>query len=98
MRTRDEYIEIIKRCATVLHARFGVSSLRLFGSVAREEQKETSDVDVCVEMRPNLFLRIELKKYLEEQLGCPVDVVRMHSNMNDFLKKQIEKDGIYVFS
>lgn len=69
MRTRDEYIEIIKRCATVLHARFGVSSLRLFGSVAREEQKETSDVDVCVEMRPNLFLRIELKNIWKNNWG-----------------------------
>ncbi len=98
MRTKDEYIAILKQCATVLHTRFGVSSLRLFGSVAREEQKETSDVDICVEMKPNLFLRIELKKYLEEQLGCPVDVVRMHSNMNDFLRKQIEQDGIYVLS
>ncbi|WP_294630205.1 nucleotidyltransferase family protein [uncultured Bacteroides sp.] len=98
MRTKDEYIAILNQCATVLHTRFGVSSLRLFGSVAREEQKETSDVDICVEMKPNLFLRIELKKYLEEQLGCPVDVVRMHSNMNDFLRKQIEQDGIYVLS
>lgn len=98
MRTKEEYIEILKQCATILHTRFGVSTLRLFGSVAREEQRETSDVDICVDMKPNLFLRIELKKYLEEQLGCPVDVVRMHANMNDFLKKQIEKDGIFVFS
>lgn len=98
MRTKEEYIEILKQCAAVLHTRFGVSSLRLFGSVAREEQKEASDVDVCVEMKPNLFLRIELKKYLEEQLGCPVDVIRMHKNMNDFLKEQIEKDGIFVLS
>lgn len=98
MKTKNEYIEILKRCATVLRTRFGVRSLCLFGSVAREEQKETSDVDVCVEMKPNLFLRIELKRYLEEQLGCPVDVIRMHNNMNDFLKKQIEKDGIFVLS
>lgn len=98
MKTKNEYIEILKRCATVLRTRFGVSSLCLFGSVARGEQKETSDVDVCVEMKPNLFLRIELKRYLEEQLGCPVDVIRMHKNMNDFLKKQIENDGIFVLS
>lgn len=98
MKTKNEYIEILKQCATVLRTRFGVSSLCLFGSVARGEQKETSDVDICVKMKPNLFLHVELKRYLEEQLGCPVDVIRMHSNMNDFLKKQIEKDGIFVLS
>lgn len=98
MRTKDEYIEILKQCATVLRTHFGVSSLRLFGSVAREEQQETSDVDVCVEMKPDLFLHVELKRYLEEKLGCPVDVIRMHRNMNDFLKRQIEKDGIFVLS
>lgn len=98
MRTRNEYIEILKSCGLILRSRFGVSSLRLFGSVARDEQKEGSDVDICVEMKPNLFLRIELKHYLEEKLGCPVDVVRIHHNMNELLKRQIEKDGVFVFS
>ena len=47
-------------------------------------------------MKPNLLLHVELKKFLEEQFGCPVDVVRLHKNMNDFLRRQIEKDGILV--
>ena len=98
VKTRNEYIEILKRCGSVLRTRFGVSSLRLFGSVARNEQKEGSDVDVCVEMKPDLLQRVALKRYLEEQLDCPVDVVRLHRNMNELLKKQIEKDGVYVFS
>lgn len=82
----------------MLRTRFGVSSLRLFGSVARNEQTENSDIDVCVEMKPNLFQRIQLKQYLEEQLGCQVDVIRIHKNMNELLKSQIEEDGIYIFS
>lgn len=98
MKTRTEYIDQLKACVSVLRTRFGVSSLRLFGSVARNEQTENSDIDVCVEMNPNLFQRIQLKQYLEEQLGCPVDVIRIHKNMNDLLKSQIEKDGIYIFS
>ena len=96
MKTTTEYAEIIKRFADELRTRFGVDSLRLFGSVARNEQTEHSDVDICVEMTPNLFRRIELKKFLENILGCPVDVVRMHSNMNHYLKQQIEKDGIVI--
>ena len=64
--------------------------------MARNEQREESDVDVCVEMPPKLFLLVELGMYLEELLGCHVDVVRRHRNMNELLRKEIEKDGIYV--
>lgn len=97
MKTRNEYINLLQTSASLLKERFGVRSLRLFGSVARNEQNENSDVDVCVDMQPNLFLRIEMKDYLEQLLGCPVDVIREHKNMNAFLKTQIDKDGIYVF-
>lgn len=96
MKSLNESIEIIRKCSDVLCSYFGVTSLRIFGSVARNEQKEDSDVDVCVDMKSDLFLHVELKRFLEEQLGCPVDVVRLHKNMNDFLRRQIEKDGILV--
>ena len=96
MKTRSEYIALLQARADVLRERFGVRSLRLFGSVARGEQKDTSDVDVCVEMEPKLYLLVELGMFLEELFGCHVDVVRMHRNMNVFLKKEIEKDGICV--
>ena len=97
MKTRNEYIGLLRASASFLKEHFGVRSLRLFGSVARNEQHEGSDVDVCVDMQPNLFRRIEMKDYLEQLLGCSVDVIREHKNMNTFLKSQIEKDGIYVF-
>ena len=96
MKTRSEYIALLQARADVLCECFGERSLRLFGSVARGEQKETSDVDVCVEMEPKLYLFVELGMFLEELCGCHVDVVRMHRNMNVFLKKEIEKDGVCV--
>lgn len=97
MKTRTEYIQLIKAHANDLKTQFGVTSLRLFGSVAREEQNEDSDVDVCVEMPPRIFKLVGLVTYLEELLGCHVDVVREHNNMNSLLRKEIDKDGIYVF-
>lgn len=96
MKTRSEYIVLLQSCSDVLKEQFGVRSLRLFGPVAREEQKATSDVDICVEMEPKLYLLVELGMFFENLLGCHVDVVRMHRNMNPFLKKEIESDGIYV--
>lgn len=96
MRTQDEYLKILRNHAEDLKNRFGIRSLRLFGSVARNEHQEGSDVDVCVEMAPNLYQLISLKQGLEALLGCTVDVVRMNRNMSLFLKHEIEKDGIYV--
>lgn len=98
MRTQDEYLKILRNHTEDLKNRFGIRSLRLFGSVARNEHQEGSDVDVCVEMAPNLYQLISLKQGLEALLGCTVDVVRMNRNMSPFLKREIEKDGIYVIS
>lgn len=97
MKTRNEYIDLLKSCGGVLRKQFGVRSLRLFGSVARGEHEEASDVDVCVVTEtPNPFLIQDIKEYLEKLFDCPVDVIRYRESMNPFLKKQIEKDGIYV--
>lgn len=97
MKTRSEYLELLKSHMLELKERFGVRSFRIFGSVARNEQSEGSDVDVCVEMVPDMYLLVALKQFLENLLGCSVDVVRMHRNMNKLLLNQIERDGIYVF-
>jgi predicted nucleotidyltransferase len=96
MKTQNDHIQLIASCTQELRQRFGIRTLQVFGSVARNEQHDGSDVDVCVDMPPKLFLIIELKQYLEDLFGCPVDVVRKHRHMNESFQSQIEKDGIYV--
>lgn len=98
MRTRQEYIDTMMAHADEIRSQFGVSSLHVFGSVARNQHTEDSDVDVCVDMPPRLFKLVGLGSYLEKLLGCHVDVIRNHSNMNPLLKSEIENDGIYVFN
>ncbi len=95
---RTECIQRREACKNVVAEKFGVHSMRLFGSVARDEQKESSDVDICVDMEPSLLKRSGLKIYLEEVLQCPVDVLRIHNRMDQFLLKQIEHDGSLIFS
>ena len=56
MKTRSEYLELLKKHIAELKEQFGVRSFRIFGSVARNEHTEDSDVDVCVEMEPDLYL------------------------------------------
>ena len=97
MKTRNDYIRLLRSQETVLREDFGIRSLRLFGSVARQEQNELSDIDVCVEMEPKPFLRLRVKEFLEHLLGCSVDVIRRHRNMNSFLLHEIDQEGIYVF-
>lgn len=97
MKTRNQYIQQLRSSGDELVRRFGVRSLRIFGSVARDEQTAESDIDICVETEtPNPFLLMDMKEYLESLFDCPVDVVRYRQNMNPYLKKQIENEGIYV--
>lgn len=96
MKQTNEYIELIKAHSDELKSQFGVRTLRIFGSVSRCEQNEQSDVDVCVEMDPKLYLVVRLQRYLEELLMCSVDVIRLHKHMNPYLLRDINRDGIYV--
>ena len=97
MKRQDEYVSLLQSHSDELRSEFGVRSLCIFGSVARNEQHEGSDVDVCVEMQPKIFLLIALKEKLEQLLGCQVDVVRRHRNMNPVLEEEINRNSVYVF-
>ena len=97
MLDRLSTIEKLKSSQRFLSDHYGVTSMLLFGSLAKNEQKEDSDVDVCVEMQPNLFRQAGIKAHLQELLGCEVDVVRMRKDMNSVFKRQIQKYGIRVF-
>ncbi len=73
---RDDVLKHLSACSDEVRHRFGVRSLSLFGSVARDETNAASDVDILVEFeRPTgYFGLIALQDYLEGWLGCKVDV------------------------
>ena len=98
MKTRSEYIQIIRAHAPELQSRFGIQSMSLFGSVARNEQHEGSDVDLFVKMPPKFFNYIEASEYLRNILECDVDLISDHRNLRPFFRKQIERDGINIFT
>lgn len=76
MCTRHQCISRLSEAAPILKSEFGVTSLCLFGSMARGDNREGSDVDVCVEMPPKAFRILALKDYLQQLLGTAVDLVR----------------------
>lgn len=97
MKSTQEYISILTKHAPILRDRFGMTSMSLFGSVARGEQKSDSDIDVLVEMPPIFYKACEANDYLEDVLGCRVDMVRRHENLTPFFIKQVERDGVRIF-
>lgn len=97
MKSQQEYIAILKANANVLQHNFGITYMRLFGSVARNQHKQDSDVDVFVEMPPKAYNMVAAAQYLEDLLGCHVDLIRKHSNMRPFFLNQIQKYGIDIF-
>ncbi|MGB7248083.1 MAG: nucleotidyltransferase family protein [Phormidesmis sp.] len=73
--SKQQVIAILKSHRDQL-SEFLVKALFLFGSVARDEATAESDVDLLVEFdRPvGLFTLLGLQSYLEELLGCSVDL------------------------
>jgi hypothetical protein len=99
----DEIISKLRAHESELRAA-GVMGLALFGSAARGEQREDSDIDVVVKLSDDArsggfayFGRIDsLTRRLGEILKRPVDVVA-EPIMKDRLRREIEKDRIVAF-
>ena len=95
-RSRNEYIDILRRHAELLHSKFGITSMQLFGSVARNEHHDGSDIDLFVEMPPQCYNYIAAAQYLEDILGCSVDLIKDHRGIRPLFRQQIEEDGVNI--
>jgi predicted nucleotidyltransferase len=93
---QDVVLQILKK-NTEMTEQFGVKSLLLFGSVARNESTATSDVDLLVEFnRPvGYFGLFTLRDYLEKLLGCPVDLGTPDS-LKPYIKERVMGELIRV--
>lgn len=91
-RLRGHRAEILE-----LAAKHGAHDVRLFGSVARDEADERSDVDLLVRMEPgrSLFDLGALVMDLEELLGCRVDVVT-EAGLRPRIREHVLRDAVPV--
>lgn len=94
---RDEALSLLNEASQEIRRRFGVRQLRLFGSTARDEAREDSDVDILVEFEgPATFDGyFGLLHFLEARLGCGVDLVT-EKGLKDRVRPYVEKDAIRV--
>ncbi len=93
---RDEVLALLRAHQEEID-RFGVRSLALFGSVARDEAGPGSDVDMLVEFEePLTFARyMDLKFYLEDLFGTRVDLVTV-GGLRREVRPYVERDLIRV--
>ena len=97
MKSKTEILQLLSQYKPTAMSKYGLTRIGIFGSVARGEQSSDSDVDVCYEGKaPSLLTLDHIQCDLEKLFGCPVDLVRVRENMNDLLRKRIQKEGIYV--
>lgn len=94
--TKDQIINYLITHKKEFQQKYEVEKIGLFGSYARNEAKEDSDIDIFVKMKPSLFKLVGLKERIEEDLKKQVDVIREHKNIKPFLLQMIQKDIQYV--
>ena len=96
MKTREEVMKILAEVKQDLSARYHVTGIALFGSYARGEQHEDSDIDILVDVEPSTGLRfVALADELEKLLGQRIELVTSRA-INPKLKPLVESESIEV--
>ena len=92
-----EIKEILKSHKAELRSKYGVREIGIFGSYVKEEQKETSDLDILVEFEKPLGLLefVGLKNHLSDLLGVNVDLV-MRKALKPTIGKRVLGEVVYV--
>lgn len=94
---KDEVLVCLEQFKQQNKKKYHIVKLGIFGSLARDEMNEDSDIDIVVELeKPKMFDLIGIKQDLEEAFARSVDIVRIRKNMNRFLRNRIEKEVIFV--
>ncbi len=95
----QDCLEKLASFKEVAARKYGVTRLGIFGSVARGDNTEDSDLDVVVEM-PNDMVTLKNMYDMEEELkslfGCDVDLVQMRDSLRPLLKSFIKRDTVYA--
>jgi predicted nucleotidyltransferase len=95
--TLETVVPILRKENPYLHEHFGITELGVFGSVARGEATEESDIDVLVSFQtiPNIFVYVDAVDYLGERFSAKVDVVRREA-LTGKIASEIMKEVIAI--
>ena len=97
MLSTKEVIKILKKFKVDSASKYGITSLGLFGSFARNQQNETSDVDVFVTLKESDFFVLErIREELENLVHKNIDIVNYRESLRKSFKQNILNDAIYI--
>ncbi|MCP4108069.1 MAG: nucleotidyltransferase family protein [Desulfobacteraceae bacterium] len=100
MLTKEKITEILREKYPYLNSEYGVKRIGLFGSYAKGEQTEDSDIDIVAEFeRPAGLKFVEFAEYLEKTLGKKTDVLTpegIKGIITERIAEDIKKNIIYV--
>lgn len=93
----QECIQKLRNFKNDFGRQFGILKIGIFGSVARQQNREDSDIDIVVEVeKPTLSLMYELREMLKHLFGSEADLVRFRDSLRPLFKSNIQRDVIYV--
>lgn len=92
---RQEIINFLRSNKRLLKDKYKVSKIGIFGSFAREENTNESDIDIIVSMPSDFDNYYDLKEFLEQQLNSEIDLA-LEKNIRNLIRKKIQDEVIYV--
>ena len=94
---RDDVLGLLREHKPIMKERFGISEISLYGSFARDEANDDSDIDVVVkfEGKPTAKTYFGAQFYIEDLSGRKVDLARRHELRKEILP-YVDKDLINV--
>ena len=94
---KEEILNYLRAHQEEFKNKYQISKMALFGSYARGENHDDSDIDIAIETKlSDYFTLYDFKEMLESTFHAKVDVVRLRDKMNLALKNRILREGIYV--
>ena len=94
---QKDIIQILRNYKKEFANQYNILTLGVFGSVARDEAGDKSDVDIVIRIsEPDFFVLAGIKDDLEYRLNKSVDIVFYTDSMNPFLKKRIDSEALYA--
>ncbi len=97
VKTTNEYITLIRMFMQEHGHKYGITAMGIFGSVARNEHANNSDLDVFVELtEADPIIMGFIHDDLESICQCNIDLLRLRKGLNKLLLKRIERDAIYA--
>jgi hypothetical protein len=97
MKTQTEVLQMLAQQKSSLLETYQITRLGIFGSYARGEQTDNSDIDILVEYEnaPSLWQLIELRDYLSESFAIKVDVVT-RNGLKARIRERVLAEVIYL--